>query len=80
MHVRCGEDLLELVGQEVVDCVRKEQEIADMVTKMIGNMVSSSESVSVYREQGVCIMIDRMVNKCTTMWRNCYNQQEVSPK
>ena len=40
MHVRCGGDLLELVGQEVVDCVRKEQEIADMVTKMIGDLVS----------------------------------------
>ena len=77
--MRCGEDLLELVGQEVVDCVRKEQETADTVMKIISNIFPVSEESKVYREQGVCIMMSRIVNKCTAMWRNCYNDKEVSP-
>ena len=70
-EVECTADLLELVGEEVMGCVRKQQQIGAEV----GAVFSGDE---MYREEGVCIMIHRIVHKCGNMWRNCYTDPEVS--
>ncbi len=69
-EVECTADLLELVGEEVMGCVRRQQNIgAEAGEVFTGDM---------YREEGVCIMIHRIVHKCGNMWRNCYTDTEVS--
>ena len=62
--------MLELVGEEVMTCVRRQQQI--------GGEAGAVFSGAVYREEGVCIMIHRIVHKCGNMWRNCYTDTEVS--
>ena len=69
-EVECTADLLELVGEEVMGCVRRQQQI--------GGEAGAVFSGAVYREEGVCIMIHRIVHKCGNMWRNCYTDTEVS--
>ena len=69
-EVDCSPDLLELVGEEVMTCVRRQQQI--------GGEAGAVFSGAVYREEGVCIMIHRIVHKCGNMWRNCYTDTEVS--
>ena len=70
-EVECTADLLELVGEEVMECVRKQQEIGGEVGQVF-------QGLDMYREEGVCIMIHRIVHKCGNMWRNCYTDSEVS--
>ena len=79
--MECSADLLELVGEEVMDCVRRQQEIGAKVgdvfsADMFGARVDLF-SGEVYKQEGVCIMIHRIINKCGSMWRNCYTDQEV---
>ena len=68
-EVECTADLLELVGEEVMECVRRQQEV--------GGEAGEVFSGAVYREEGVCIMIHRIVHKCGSMWSNCYTDTEV---
>ena len=70
-EVECTADLLELVGEEVMECVKKQQEIGGEVAEVF-------QGLDMYREEGVCIMIHRIVHKCGNMWRNCYTDNEVS--
>ena len=67
--MECTADLLELVGEEVMECVRRQQEV--------GGEAGEVFSGAVYREEGVCIMIHRIVHKCGSMWSNCYTDTEV---
>ena len=69
--MKCSEDLLEMVGQDVMECVRREQEISDVAVVVF-------PGTQVFREERVCVMVARIVERCTSMWRNCYTQQEVS--
>ena len=63
-------DLLELVGEEVMSCVRRQEEIGEEAGTLFPG--------EIYRHEALCLMINKIVNKCGEMWRSCYTVAEVS--
>ena len=62
-------DLLELVGEEVMSCVRRQEEIGEEARTVFPG--------EIYRHEALCLMINKIVNKCGSMWSNCYSPSEV---
>ena len=62
-------DLLELVGEEVMSCVRRQEQIGEEAETVFPG--------EVYRHEALCLMINKIVNKCGAMWSNCYSPAEV---
>lgn len=69
LEVKCTTDLLQLVGEEVTECVARQQEIVREVEKVF--------SGEVYRQESVCVMISNILTKCGGMWSTCYTDMEV---
>ena len=67
--MECSQDLLELVGEEVMSCVRRQEQIGEEA-----RIVFPGE---IYRHEALCLMINKIVNKCGSMWSNCYSPAEV---
>ena len=62
----------ELVGRDVKECVRRQEEAGEVAREVFPG--------EIYQHEALCLMINKIVNKCGEMWRSCYTAVEVSFK
>ena len=69
-NIDCTPELLELLGTDVRECVRRQEEAGEAAREVFPG--------EIYQHEALCLMINKIVNKCGEMWRSCYTPAEVS--